>query len=86
MEEWEGVFDVDRVGWDDCALVVGDGVESVVYGVGGVVGVGWDGGMVGGSMMRRRVGSAWSRGATRVSHVGTMSVIIMSVSKQRWSG
>ena len=47
-------------------------------------GGGWDG-MVGGSMVRR-VGSAWSRGATRVSHVGTMSVIIMSVSKQRWSG
>ena len=38
MEEWEGVFDVDRVGWDDCALVVGGGVESVVYGVGEVGG------------------------------------------------
>ena len=38
VEEWEGVFDVDRVGWDDCALVVGGGVESVVYGVGGVGG------------------------------------------------
>ena len=36
VEEWEGVFDVDRVGWDDCALVVGGGVESVVYGMGGV--------------------------------------------------
>ena len=40
VEEWEGVFDVDRVGWDDCALVVGDGIETVVYGWGG-----WEGGV-----------------------------------------